>query len=33
MLPQEFAIGAKLVGPGHPTYVIAEAGATAAEPT
>jgi sialic acid synthase SpsE len=27
MLPQEFAIGDTLVGPGHPTYVIAEAGA------
>jgi sialic acid synthase SpsE len=27
MLPQEFAIGDRMVGPGHPTYVIAEAGA------
>jgi len=26
-LPREFAIGGRLVGPGHPTYVIAEAGA------
>src|SRR6478752_7994663 len=26
-LPAEFAIGDRLVGPGHPTYVIAEAGA------
>jgi sialic acid synthase SpsE len=26
-LPSEFAIGDRLVGPGHPTYVIAEAGA------
>jgi sialic acid synthase SpsE len=26
-LPQEFSIGARMVGPGHPTYVIAEAGA------
>ena len=26
-LPLEFAIGDRLVGPGHPTYVIAEAGA------
>jgi len=26
-LPQEFAIGDRIVGPGHPTYVIAEAGA------
>ncbi len=25
--PAEFAIGGRLVGPGHPTYVIAEAGA------
>jgi len=25
--PREFAIGGRLVGPGHPTYVIAEAGA------
>ena len=26
-LPHEFAIGGRMVGPGHPTYVIAEAGA------
>jgi sialic acid synthase SpsE len=26
-LPAEFAIGDRMVGPGHPTYVIAEAGA------
>ena len=26
-LPREFAIGGRMVGPGHPTYVIAEAGA------
>jgi sialic acid synthase SpsE len=26
-LPGEFAIGGRMVGPGHPTYVIAEAGA------
>jgi sialic acid synthase SpsE len=26
-LPQEFSIGGRMVGPGHPTYVIAEAGA------
>jgi N,N'-diacetyllegionaminate synthase len=26
-LPLEFAIGDRMVGPGHPTYVIAEAGA------
>jgi sialic acid synthase SpsE len=26
-LPREFAIGERMVGPGHPTYVIAEAGA------
>ena len=26
-LPQEFSIGERMVGPGHPTYVIAEAGA------
>ena len=25
--PQEFSIGDRMVGPGHPTYVIAEAGA------
>src|SRR3954454_2403833 len=26
-LPREFAIAGRMVGPGHPTYVIAEAGA------
>ncbi|HEX5618573.1 MAG TPA: N-acetylneuraminate synthase family protein, partial [Solirubrobacteraceae bacterium] len=26
-LPREFAIGERMVGPGHPCYVIAEAGA------
>jgi sialic acid synthase SpsE len=26
-LPREFAIGGRMVGPGHPTYVVAEAGA------
>jgi sialic acid synthase SpsE len=26
-LPQEFSIGGRMVGPAHPTYVIAEAGA------